>query len=235
MRTVNRSGLTLVEMLVGLVLLALLGAMAAVVARGAGMEAAAVWSALDRTRTIAVAAALLHEDLRDASVADVAVPVPASLEIGAPVGDAPVCGLAASELFLVAGAWTGARAVEAGRDVARVLADPVGEVWDTAAVTAVADDRCPDGSGAAVRLTLAHAPDGAAAVEVFEPVRIAAYHAGAADWFGLAPAGPSSLQPFAGPIATGTAGFGIRGGQLLAEFTPQSGSDTVLTIPLGGP
>ena len=235
MRSVNRAGLTLVEVLTGLVLLALLGSIAAAVVRGAALEAAKNWSALDRTRTIGVAASLLHEDLRDASVADVVVSVPASLEFAAPVGDAPVCGLAAHELFLVSQAWSGARSVEAGRDVALVLADPAGERWDTAAVTGVADDRCLDGGGAAVRLTLAHAPAGAAAVEVFEPVRVAAYHAGAADWFGLAPAGPSSLQPFAGPISTGSAAFAVRGNQFVAEFTPQSGRDTVLSIPLGWP
>ena len=231
----TRSGLTLVEMLTGLVLLALLGSMAALVVRGEASAVSAAWAALDRARTVAVTAALLHEDLRDASIADLAVSAPATLDLAAPVGDAPVCGLAARQLFLVAGAWSGARAVAAGRDVAWVLVDPLAEAWDTAAVVAVADDRCPDGSGAALRLTLAHAPAGAAAAEVFEPVRVAAYHSGPADWLGLAPAGPSSLQPFAGPIAAGSAGFFIRGYQFVAEFTPQAGGDTVLAVPLAGP
>ncbi len=235
MRPLNRSGLTLVEMLTGLVLLALLGSMAALVVRGAAMAAAAAWSALDRTRTIAVAAALLHEDLRDASVADIAVSVPASLDLAAPIGDAPVCGLAARNLFVVAGGWSGARSVEPGRDLALVLTDPVGEVWDTSAITAVASARCPDSGEPALRLTLAHVPAGAAGVEVFEPVRVAAYRSGTVDWFGLAPAGPLSLQPFAGPIVPGSAGFGIVASQFVAEFTPQSGRDTVLTVPLGGP
>ena len=199
MRSMNRAGLTLVEMLAGLALLALLGSIAAVVVRGAAWEARRTGR---RSTELARSALPLPFCTRTCAMRRSATwrcRCRPRLEFAAPVGDAPLCGPAPASCCLyptrglVRGRWSRARrSPGAGRSGRRALGHGGGH--------AAADDRCPDGGGAAVRLTLAHAPAARPPSKWSSRSGLRRITPGLADWFGLAPAGPSSLQPFAGPI-----------------------------------
>ncbi len=231
----KRNGLTLVELLLGLVLLAWLGSLTAVVTRTAAVAVGHSWSTLDRRRTVGVVASLLHEELRDASVADISSPGSSAISFAAPVGDALICGVAGAEIYLPRDDWSGVRWPEPGRDMVRLLADPLAEVWDSAGVTAVGADRCPVGRAPALRIALDRVPGAALVARVVEPVRVSGYLSRGSAWFGLAPEGVSAPQPFAGPLQPGSVAFALAPSGLSLRFTPSPGSDTTLLIPLDPP
>jgi hypothetical protein len=226
----------LIELLVGLVILVLFATQLVVLVRGMGRVAVRSTASLLADRTVGSLRTFLGEELRDASDSDVAILSPSRAALSRTVGEALVCGDSAGAVFLRASSWHGTRLPEGGRDVALLLVDPVGERWLALPIDSVRSARCPADGALATRLDVAAHGDTARIARIREPVELSAYRSGGADWFGLTPAShASAVQPFAGPLAAGTARFAVSVGVLTATVIPQNASSVALRLPLGSP
>lgn len=228
--------MTLIELLVGLSLLALLGGLAVATVEGPARSGAHAVAVLDVARTTSTTGALLRQELRDADSLDVSIASGTRLMLARPVGDAAVCGTVGSALLILRADWSGARLPEAAHDQAWVLVDPLGETWDSMAIAAVGTGQCPADGSPALRLTLPAPVVNPLMVRVVEPTELSVYRSGTADWLGLAPAdGSASVQPFAGPLRAGASHFNRFGAALHLFVAMSPLNDTTIVIPLGSP
>lgn len=231
----NRRGVTLLELLIGLVLLAMLGVVVTTTLTTASRVAIRAVTRLATARTISVTGALLREELGHRGRDEVTVAGATSVDFSRVVGDAPVCDVQGHLVALRQSEWWGIRDPEPDRDDALLLSDVATGSWVANTIVAVGNGHCPDGS-AAIQLTVGSTVAAAAVARIVEPVRLRGYLSNGNGWWGLAPAsGLSPVQPFAGPLATPIGGTSFIGTALLLRFRPAAGGDTVLAFPLGPP
>lgn len=229
MRTLSRSGVTLLELLLVITLLTLLGVMVTAVVVGASRVAARATAQLVLERTVQVAATFLRYELRDGEWGNVAVAADA-VTMRRAVGEGSACATDSLSVWLRRSDWQGDRAPEAGRD-RLLLLSRLDEPWREAGLTDITLGSCPDGA-AAWRLAMTPRVDSVRVVRVIEPVLLRRYRAGANDWLGLAPGdGSSPVQPFAGPLTPGAARFLRVGDSLRVELVTTAGN-RAFTIPL---
>jgi len=231
----TRRGFTLVELLIGMVLLGIFGV---VVTRTLSLASRSTRRALDDlavARTITSTGALLREELGESSSGELVVPDSSVVEYPRPTGHGPICATSGTDLLLRESDWQGTRWPEAGRDEVRLLGPAPARLWSPGLISAVAAGHCPDGASA-IRLTLATVPASAAYARVVEPMRLRGYLSAGSGWWGLLPAsGVASVQPFAGPLATPIAGATLQGGVLTLHFRALPAVDTALRILVGPP
>jgi hypothetical protein len=231
----NRRGLTLVELLLGLVLLGLFGIAATGTLVTASRASVRAIRGLAVGRIMVSTGALLREELGSSDSGEVRIAAATAVDFRRTVGAAAVCEVRGSQVLLRTSDWVGTRDSEAGRDEAVLLTDVPSGRWSVVPITAVSGDRCPDGSSA-ILLTLSVPPGAAGYARIAEPVQLRGYLSGGSGWWGLAPAsGGSSVQPFAGPLDTPLPTIGHSAAGLLLRFHPTFGVDTVLRVPLGVP
>ncbi len=231
----NRRGVTLVELLVGLVLLAILGAAVTHTLTTVSRTTVRSLQALANARTMVTTSTLVREELGSSDSGEVRLANSAAIDFGRTVGSAAVCGTGGSMLRLRASDWLGSRWPEGGRDEAVLLTDPSSGHWAAKPIVGVGGGLCPDGS-AAILLTLDSDAGPAAFVRVAEPVELRFYLAGGSGWMGLAPAsGMSPIQPFAGPLEAPFESVHLDADGLVISFRPPLGNRTVLRVPLGLP
>lgn len=225
-----RRGTTLVELLIAIALLGLVALFTVGTVRAIGTIARRAVDAAATRRGVTALHTLLRHDLTEATSTDVVVAPPA-IHYPRPVGAAAACAISSATTTIPQNRWRGARMPAAGRDDAWLLTDVDG-LWQRATVVAVATTSCPDGR-AAWNLTFDRSVV-LPLVRVIEPVRLAVYRSGVADWLGLAPStGITPIQPFAGPIAAAGATWSVVGDQFiaLAAFATIRPAAS-LTIPL---
>ncbi len=231
----SRRGLTLVEMLIGMVLLAMLGMAITETLATASRATTRALRALVVGRTVVAAATLLREELGQSSATELTGAAPTSLDFGRTIGAGPVCAASGFIVRVRQSAWWEVRAPVGGRDEVALLADPVVGSWATHPIDTVTSAVCPDGA-AAIRLVLSAPVAVAAYARVIEPVRLKTYLSGGSGWWGIAGgSGLPTIQPFAGPLAAPLQPFTLTATMLQWRFKPSNGSDTVVTIPLGAP
>lgn len=234
MRALRRSGFTLIELALGLVMLAVFASAMVAVVRGAGLSASRATASLLADRAMQSLQQFLQQELRDASSTDVTVMSATRMAVSRPIGEERPCADSGGKLLLADSSWTGSRLPAGGRDDAWLLIDPVAATWLRLAIDSVTSDRCPADNALAMRLHLPVHAGRAAIVRVMEPVHLSAYRSGAADWFGLAPAnGSAAVQPFAGPLTPGIARFSWFADHLAIVVPPLGLSPVIALIPLG--
>ena len=234
MRALACRGYTLVELLLGLVLLALFAGTMVAVVHSAGATAARASAALRADRTVTSLRLFLQQELRDGVTGDLLVLSPARLAMSRPIGQALTCADSGSAVLIADSAWSGTRSPAGRRDDAWLLVDPAAGTWLRLTIDSVAADRCPDDNAPAMRLDVAAHFGRAVAVRVMEPVELSAYRSGAADWFGLTPADRSAaVQPFAGPLTPATARFSRFAARLVIDVPPLGVAATSVVTPLG--
>lgn len=234
MRPLTRRGFMLVEMLLGLVLLAMVASAVVVVVRGVGAIAARSTTALLADRARVSLQVFVQQELRDAMNSDVTPLSSTRVALSRPIGEAMPCADSAGVVLIADAAWTGTRAPEGARDEVLLLVDPVAETWVRMPIDSVGRERCPIDNAPAMRLDIAAHFGTAIVVRVIEPVELSAYRSGAADWFGLTPTSrSSSVQPFAGPLLPGTARFAWFTDHLDVLVPPLGGTATTVVTPLG--
>ena len=232
----TRRGFTLVELLIGLIMLALLAGVATMMVTATARAAGHATHALLVDRTVQALQTFLQQELRDAGDTDVTAIAATRVSLARPVGDADVCAKSDSSIAVAAAGWAGTRLPQAFRDEAWMLVDPLAADWRMSAITGVWSDRCADGLTPAIALGLAVSPAAASAVRVMEPVELSAYRSGVADWLGLTPASHGSpVQPFAGPLTPGSTRFARYPGYLAATVQPDRAPTINVHTPLGGP
>jgi prepilin-type N-terminal cleavage/methylation domain-containing protein len=230
---VTRRGFTLVELLLGLIVLGILAGTVTAVVHGAARVSARALQSLLARRTVGSLQGFLQQELRDAVESDVTVLAPTRVALPRPIGDAMVCAAGGMVVLVPDSGWSGSRRPEPGRDEAWLLIDPLTDAWQTAAITDVAADRCPAGNAPALRLSLAASATGAVVVRIMEPVELSAYRSGVADWFGLTPANHlAAVQPFAGPLTPGAALWTQYPDRLETSLQPGGAPPTTVTTPL---
>lgn len=223
MRSLNRGGVTLVELMVVVVIAAILAALVTTVVLAAGRSARRQSEALHQLRSAAAIAAWWRAALRDSDSADVQVVAPDRLLSPLPVGAGPACAVIGADIIVPLHSWRAQRDPEAGRDLLWLLTDPVAGSWSSTTLLAVGTSSCPDGS-AALRLTLAGAAPEAVLVRAVEPLLLRSYLSGASWWLGLAPAdGSAVVQPFAGPVSPAATRFAMDSSGVHAFVQPAGG------------
>jgi prepilin-type N-terminal cleavage/methylation domain-containing protein len=236
MRALNRRGFTLLELLVGLIVLVIFATELVVLVRGMGQVASRTSATLLSDRPVGSLRTFLEEELRDGADSDVTILSPSRIKLSRSIGEAIVCGNSPGAVLLRTSSWGGTRAPAGGRDIALLLVDAVSERWLALPIDSTSTDRCPADGALATRLDVAAHSDSALVVRIGEPVELSAYRSGIADWFGLTPASHvSAVQPFAGPLAPGTTRFSASPGLLTATIVPQNASSVALQLPLGSP
>ena len=231
----NRHGMTLVELLLGMVLLALFGIAVTQTLASTSRVTARALRGLAVARIMVSTGALLREELGNSDAGEVRLSGPATVDFSRTVGASVVCEVRGSVILLPASDWLGTRSPEAGRDEAVLLTDGASGHWSTAPIIAVDGGGCPDGS-AAITVTLTGSVGAAGFVRIVEPVHLRGYLAGGSGWWGLAPAdGRSPVQPFAGPLNLPSPAITLSAAGLVLRFQPSFGSDTMLRVPLGPP
>ncbi len=229
MRSLSRSGVTLLELLLVITLLALIGVMVTAVVVGASRVAARATAQLALERTVQVAATFLRHELRDGDWSSVTVAADV-VTLRRAVGEGSACTSDSLSIWLRRTGWQGDRAPEAGRDRLLLLLRP-DQPWREVSLADITPASCPDGT-TAWRLTMTPPVDSVRVVRVIEPVLLRRYRAGAGDWLGLAPGdGSSPVQPFAGPLTPGASRF-LRVGDSLRVELVTAGGNRAFTIPL---
>lgn len=230
----NRRGVTLVELLIGLVLLALLGLAITQTLVATSRTAVRSTQSLATARTLVATGALVREELGNSDTGEVRLANTAAVDFSRTVGTTMVCEAQGSIVRLAASAWPGTRWPEGGRDEAVLLTDASSGRWSTVPIGSVSSGQCPDGSVAIV-LTLESSAGSAVFVRIAEPVQLRLYLAGGSGWWGLAPAsGLSPVQPFAGPLETPLQDVRLTAAGLALAFRPLHGIDALVQIPMGG-
>jgi hypothetical protein len=226
----------LVEMLIGLVMLAILATAVVVIVRSAGGNATRAATALLADRSVRTFETFVQHELRDASAVDVVLLGPARIGLSRSIGEALPCADSGGIVLLRNTTWTGTRAPQGSRDDVWLLVDPVAGTWVRLAIDSVGTGSCPAGGAPATRLNVAPHVGIAAAVRVVEPVEVSAYRSGSTDWFGLTPADhSSSVQPFAGPLLPGATQFNWFSDHLDIVVSPLAMATTSVTVPFGPP
>lgn len=231
----SRHGFTLVELLIGMVLLAMFGIVMTNTLTMTSRSTLRALRSLAISRTMVATGALLREELGSSDTGEVRLSGTTAINFSRTVGTAVICEVLGSIVRLPASDWVGVRWPEAERDDAVLLSDAATGRWSIAPIVAVGGSRCPDGSDA-LQLSLGADAGSPAYVRIAEPVQLRAYLSGGSGWWGLAPAsGLSPIQPFAGPLDPLLPTLVLAAAELALPFRPLSGADTVLRIPLGPP
>lgn len=231
----SRHGFTLVELLIGMVLLAMFGIAMTNTLTITSRSTLRALRDLAISRTIVSSGSLLREELGSSDTGELRLIGPTAIVFGRTVGSASVCEALGSVVRLPASDWSGIRQPEAGRDDAILLSDVSTGRWSVVPIVATGNSRCPDGSDA-LQLSLGADAGAAAFVRITEPVQLRAYLSGGSGWWGLAPAtGLSPIQPFAGPLDPSLPTLVLTSTELALPFRPMAGSDTVMRVPLGPP
>ena len=231
----NRRGFTLVELLIGMVLLALFGIAMTQTLMMTTRSTLRALRGLAISRTIVSTGALLREELGSSDTGEVRLLGSTAIAFGRTVGSASICEALGSVVRLPTSGWSGIRQPEAGRDDAVLLSDASTGRWSVVPIAATGSSRCPDGSDA-LQLSLGADAGAAAFVRIAEPVQLRAYLSGGSGWWGLAPgSGPSPIQPFAGPLNPSLPTLVLTSAGLVLPFRPMAGPDTVIRVPLGPP
>ena len=229
MRALTR-GVTLIELLVVIVLLGATAVFAGVAVHRTARAAHDAARVAAVRRSILTMQTLLRHDFGSALDGDVTTLSPTAVQYRRPVGGGAGCAGGPMSIIVPDSVWTGARLPAAGRDSAFLLVDTDG-TWASADVVGVSNSGC--GGHPAIEITLDRAVVHPV-VLVYEPVRLAAYSSGGADWLGLAPAGPGTIQPFAGPVLHGGAPWSVTPFTFAATFTfagAAAASTFVVTLP----
>lgn len=231
MRALTR-GVTLIELLLAMVLLGAMAALAGPAVHRTAVAASQATLVGATRRDVLTLQTLLRHDLGLALDGDVTLASATAVHYRRPVGGGAGCALGATSIAVPASAWSGARLPAAGRDSALLLADTDGN-WLGAAVVGVAGAAC--GTNPAIEI-IVDRPVTHPVVLVFEPVRLAVYSSGGSNWLGLAPAGPGTIQPFAGPVLGGALPWSVAPQVFAASVTFAGAiSPTTLTVVLPPP
>lgn len=235
--SLNRRGLSLLEVLIALSLTGAVAAVAWSILQGAAFRLRERSERFGMEHTIRVAAAAaraLLEPLGQDSTAgpDLAVSTPGGFVARAVRGSGVICRAGPDSILVRKGPdwWRSLRAPVPGRDSLLVGSVSGPERWAAAALDAgPLSGSCPDGTPALVLPARLAALDLAAVgagspVRVFEPMELRAYTSGGAEWIGvrsLTSAG--TIQPLAGPLAAS----GVRFGWFSRAGAPVSGPGAV--------
>lgn len=193
-----RSGVTLLELLLGLTLMSGVALLGSALLSGGRRGFDRLSRRMELGQGPDRAALLLQLELAGRP-GGLQLLSPSVLALQSRVGEAAACDFQAGEVVIPRQLWPGHRLPEAGRDQAQLLDDSDG-YWRAADILAVDAGTCPDGS-VGLRLRLQPAVRGQY-LRVVEPLHLKIYRSGGAGWFGLAPAdGSAPVQPFAGPLA----------------------------------
>ena len=182
MRPLRRDGFTLVELLLGLVLLAMFAALATTVVTAAGRYAARATSALSLDRSTQTVQVFFAEELRNARTADVALPSVNHLTMSRAIGESLTCFEDGTSVRFPVAGWYGTRFPEAGRDLVLLL--PATGTQLGFAADCVGQERALPGRNGRLSLGLATHALGNALLRVIEPVVFQIYRSGIDDWFG---------------------------------------------------
>jgi prepilin-type N-terminal cleavage/methylation domain-containing protein len=233
-RALRRSGFTLVELLVGLVVLGIFAAMVVAVVRGAARTAARATQFLVADRALQSLRVFTQQELRNGTSGDVTLLTPTRVALARPIGEATVCTDSAGAVAFANTAWIGTRAPEAHRDEAWLLTDAIAGTWLRLSIDSIVSGRCPIGGASATRLLLPAHAGAALVMRVMEPVELSAYPSGGSDWFGLTPASHvSAVQPFAGPLTPLATHFARAPDHLDVMVSPRGAAAVVVQVPLG--
>lgn len=203
----GRRGLGLVELLVGVALLGVVGAMVARLVAVTARAAVRVRERSARSVTLRTAALAVSREVQGLAVGEVRV-AGDTLRYRARRGEGVACAVSATRVWVARASYRGWRDPQPGRDSLALLHRDTG-VWTMSAVTAAATGTCPDGTpaievgGAGTWTGPAPAP-----VRVVEWVEVRAYESGGRWWLGARTLRPTDvIQPLAGPVATRGVGF----------------------------
>jgi hypothetical protein len=236
MRALNRDGFLLMEALLSIAVLGVVAATLVAVVRGNARVATRATQSLLTDRALLALRTFAEEELRDATASDVAVLSPARLALSRPIGEAIACADSAGRVIFSDPAWTGTRTPEGGRDDAWLLTDVVAGTWQRVAIDSVGRGHCPADGAPGTWIAVAPHSGTAAVARIVELVELSAYPSGGSDWFGLTPAShASAVQPFAGPLASSAARFGLTPSLLDILVPPRGAPTTDVQIPLGTP
>lgn len=236
MRALNRNAFTLMELLIGVVLLAMFATTLVVLVRSTARMTTRAGRLLLADRALFAMRVFAQEDLRDAATGDVVSLAPSRVALSRPIGEGATCADSAGVVLIADTAWTGTRTPAGGRDDALLLVDPVAAAWLRIPIDSVNRGRCPLDNAPATRLVLAAHAGVAVVARVVEPVELSAYASSGADWFGLTPAsGRSPVQPFAGPLVSSATRFVVSAAALDITVPPRGTAATVVQVPLGSP
>lgn len=228
----TRRGVTLLELLLGLVLVALLAPVGVALLRSAARGGILAATQLARERDATAFTMLLDHDLRHGVRTDLAIPTTAVLTFDRPVGEAAVCGLVSGAPLLRTAAWHGGRAPAAGRDEMLVLVAPEPASWLRRVIVSVGPGSCPDGAPA-MRIDPDLAVSHAEWVRVIEPIRLRRYPSGGREWLGLEHRWNGTVvQPFAGPVTPAGVQWTLFPDALHAGIGPVAGITATLRLPL---
>lgn len=223
MRSLNRAGWSLIELLVVISLAGLLAGVVSGVVLIAARTARGQVVALDAARTQGALLAWWRIDLRDSEAGDVAVPADDRLVAHHPVGSALPCERVGNDLLIARLEWGDARDPDPSRDEAWLLRDAATAAWDESPLLAVTSSNCPDGR-AALRLSFVTLPGVVQLLRIVEPVQLRLYRSGISWWLGLAPSdGSTPVQPFAGPVIPAGSRF-VRDNSGVHVFVQPAGS-----------
>lgn len=203
----GRRGLGLVELLVGVALLGVVGAMVARLVSVTTRAAVRVRERSARSATLRTASLAVARDVQGLAVGEVRV-TGDTLRYRARRGAGVACAVSGTRVSVGRASYRGWRDPQPGRDSLDLLDRDTG-AWTTSAVTAAATGTCPDGTpaievaGAGTWTGPAPAP-----VRVVEWVEVRAYESGGTWWLGARTLRPTDvIQPLAGPVATRGVGF----------------------------
>lgn len=213
----SQRGFTLVELVVGLIIMGLVGAALARVFISQQRLTVAQVEQASMQANVRTGTLILANELRELATGvsggtDIKAFSATSLTYRAMRSLALACRVTATRVYLRATPIFGARAITAGRDsmllfVEHAPSDPDDDEWVSLPITGVANSNCPDLSPA-IRLSTPATPPASelrtdAPVRTFEIMRIAPVVAGSHNWLGAQslsdPAAPP-LTPVAGPI-----------------------------------
>jgi type II secretory pathway pseudopilin PulG len=203
----GRRGLGLVELLVGVALLGVVGAMVARLVSTTTRAAVRVRERAARSAVLRTAALSVSREVQGLAVGEVRV-VGDTLRYRARRGEGVACAVGGMRVSVSRASYRGWRDPQPGRDSLAVLDRDTG-VWTTSAVTAAAPGTCPDGTPsievAGVGMWTGPAP---APVRVVEWIEVRAYESGGTWWLGARTLRPTDvIQPLAGPVAARGVGF----------------------------
>jgi type II secretory pathway pseudopilin PulG len=203
----RRRGLGLAEVLVGVALLGVIGALAARLVSGATRAAVRVRERSARSATLRTAALAVTREVQELAAGEVRV-AGDTLRYRARRGEGVACAVSGTRVSVARASYRGWREPQPGRDSLALLDRDTG-AWTIAAVAAVAAGACPDGTPS-LELTglVPWTGPAPAPVRLLEWVELRAYESGGAWWLGARTLRPTDvIQPLAGPVAVRGTGF----------------------------
>jgi hypothetical protein len=203
----TRRGLGLVELLVGLALLGVVGAMVARIVAVTTRSTIRVRDRSARSATLRSVALALGRDVQGLGADEVRV-AGDTLRYRARRGEGAACLVAGTGVAVRRAGFRAWRLPQPGRDSLAVLDRDTG-TWHVASIAALGSGTCPDGAPAmTVTGTTGWAGPAPTPVRVLEWVEMRAYESNGVWWLGARSLRPTDvMQPLAGPIAPRGIGF----------------------------